>query len=365
MDYGYVLKRAWEIIWKFKILWIFGILAGFWQAGSSGGGNSGFRISSQDRVVFPEIQNFFNQLGPGEVTLLIILAIAIIVVLVVVAVVLGAIGRVGLIRGTLKAEQGASKLTFSELWREGLAFFWRVFGLNLLIALIVGFSVFILAPLGVILSIGTLGIILICLIPLLCLLIPLAWLVGILIEQANVALVVENVDIIEAIKRGWQVFIDHIGSMIVMGLILIIGVSVIGGLIIGLPLIAIAAPAALGITTGVFENARTGILISIVLFLIYLPFLLVFSGILRGYTQSAWTLTYLRLTRPPMPPMPLEAPPAAPLTEVEPPPAPQPAETPPAPVETPPGPPETPPVPPETPPNPTGEGMPRAKKSKK
>jgi hypothetical protein len=28
MDFGYVLKRAWEIIWKFKILW----LSGSWQA---------------------------------------------------------------------------------------------------------------------------------------------------------------------------------------------------------------------------------------------------------------------------------------------------------------------------------------------
>jgi len=27
MDYGNVLSRAWQIIWKHKVLWIFGILA--------------------------------------------------------------------------------------------------------------------------------------------------------------------------------------------------------------------------------------------------------------------------------------------------------------------------------------------------
>ncbi len=338
MDFGYVLKRAWQIIWKFKILWIFGILASCGQAGSSGGGNSGFRISSQDTTVFPQVQNYFNQLSPGAITLLIILAIIVVVVLVVLAILLGTIGRVGLIRGTVKAEQGAARLTFGELWREGLTYFWRVFGLNLLIGLVILFAVLILIVLGVILSIGTLGIFLICLIPLICLFVPIAWLVGILIEQANVALVVDNLDIIEAIKKGWHVFIDNIGSMIVMGLILIVGVSVIGGLILGLPLLAIAAPAALGIASGVFENARNGIILSVVFFLIYLPFLLLFSGILRGYTASAWTLTYLRLTRPPSP-LPVAA-----------------APVPPAPAEAPPAP----PAPVEVPPAPGNEGIPPA-----
>ncbi len=341
MDFGYVLRRAWEIIWKFKILWIFGILASCGQAGGSGGGNSGFRFSSQDTTAGSQIQNYFNQLSPGAVTLLIILAIIVVVILVVLAILLGTVGRVGLIRGTLKAEQGANRLTFSELWREGLTYFWRVFGLNLLIGLIILFAVIILIVLGVILSIGTLGIFLICLIPLICLLVPIAWLVSILVEQANVALVVDNLDIIEAIKKGWRVFIDNIGSMVVMGLILIVGVGVIGGLILGLPVLAIAAPAALGIATGVFENARNGIILSVVLFLVYLPFLLLFSGILRGYTASAWTLAYLRLTRPPAP-LPVVAPPTPP--------------TPPVPPEAPPAP----PAPVETPPTPGDEAAPPA-----
>jgi hypothetical protein len=310
MDFGYVLKRAGEIIWKFKVLWIFGILASCGQASGAGGSNSGYRFSSQDRVVGPYIQQFFNRINPGFIWLLVIIAIIIAIIIVVLAILLSTVGRVGLIQGTLKAERGASRLTFSELWREGLSYFWRVFGLNLLIGLIILFAVLIIAFLGIILSIGTLGVFLVCLIPLLCLLVPVAWLVGIIIEQANVALVVENLDIIEAIKKGWQVFINNIGTMIVMGLILIVGVTIIGGFIIGLPVLAIAAPVALGITTGVVENIRNGIIFSTVLFLIYLPFLLVFSGILRSYTTSAWTLTYLRLTTPPTAPLPVETPPS-------------------------------------------------------
>ena len=64
MDFGYVLKRAWQIIWKFKVLWIFGILASCGQAGSSGGSNSGYRFSSQDINIGPQIEGFFNRLNP-------------------------------------------------------------------------------------------------------------------------------------------------------------------------------------------------------------------------------------------------------------------------------------------------------------
>lgn len=297
MNFGAVLKRAWEIIWKFKILWIFGILASCGQGVGSWGENSGYRFSSQD--VSPRIQQYFNQLNPAVLTTLIIVAIIVVIILVILAILLGTVGRVGLIRGTVKAEQGAEQLTFGELWREGLAYFWRVFGLNLLIGLIIITAWIVIIVLGIVLSIGTLGIFLICLIPLLCLLIPVMWFVTIIIEQANIALVVENLDIIQALKRGWQVFIDNIGNMIVMGLILIVGISLIGGFIIGLPLLAVATPAIVGIATGTTDAVRTGLIVSAVFFLIYLPFLLLFSGILRGYIASAWTLTYLRLTGKP------------------------------------------------------------------
>jgi hypothetical protein len=78
MDFGYVLKRAWEIIWKFKVLWIFGILASCGQASGSGGSNSGYRFSSQESNFSPQIERFFNQLNPAIIALLIALGIFIV-----------------------------------------------------------------------------------------------------------------------------------------------------------------------------------------------------------------------------------------------------------------------------------------------
>jgi len=40
-NFGEVLTRAWQIIWKHKVLWIFGFLAGCGQSGSSVRGNFG------------------------------------------------------------------------------------------------------------------------------------------------------------------------------------------------------------------------------------------------------------------------------------------------------------------------------------
>jgi hypothetical protein len=333
MNFGYVLKRAWEIIWKFKVLWIFGILAGCGQASSSGGSNSGYRFSAQDTYIGPQIQNFFDRLGPLGLGTLIVIGVLVILVLVVLVILFATVGRIGLIRGTVKAEQGAEHLTFSELWRDSLTYFWRVFGLNLLIGLIIFFAFVILLILGIILTVGTIGIFLVCLIPLLCLLVPVMWFVYIIIEQANIALVVENLSITDAIRRGWQVFIENIGNMIVMGLILTVGVGLIGGAIIGLPLLAVAAPAAAGVATGITVNIRNGLILSGVFFVIYLPFLLVFSGILRAYTATGWALTYLHLTAKPSAPM------------VETPLPPQPPKAPEAPA--PPEPPQTPEVPTE------------------
>jgi len=317
MDFGYVLKHAWEIVWKFKVLWIFGILAGLGQASNSGGSNSGYRYSAGSDKLNPSIERFFAQLDTAQITLIITIAIIVVLVLIVLTILLGTIGRVGLIRGTMKAEQGAERLTFGELWRDGLTYFWRVFGLNLLIGLIIFLVILAIFIPGVILTVATLGLFVFCLLPIICVLVPALWVVSVVVEQANVALVVENLGIIAAIKRGWQVVRENIGNMIVMALILVLGVSLIGGFIIGLPIAVVIAPALIGVATGTSDALRNGLIIAGLLFAAYLPILLLLSGILRAYISSAWTLTYMRLSSHPVQPE-IEAPQTPEASDVQP-----------------------------------------------
>lgn len=296
MNYGEVLSRAWQIIWKHKALWLFGILAGCGNA-SGGSGNISYSFNNQDAP--PAMQNFFQgfeRLPDWQIAGLVGIVVVVTLVLVLLAIFLTTMGRIGIIHGTHQADEGASRLTFGNVFRGSLPYFWRVFLLNLLAGVVVIAIVFV----GVIVvmagTVLTLGLGLICLIPLLCLIVPLSWLLFVLIEQANIAIVVENKGVIDGWRRGWQVFKDNLGTMIVMGLILYVGVALIGGLIIGIPVMLIIFPALLaGLLGG--ENAfGSGLLVAGLCFVLYLPVLILLNGILTGYIESAWTLTYLRLT---------------------------------------------------------------------
>jgi hypothetical protein len=154
MDFGAVLSRAWQIIWKHKVMWIFGILASC----SSSNFGSNYRSSYQGDLG-PEVQNFFNQVQQWEIWLLVAIVAAVILILVVLAIFLGTIGRIGLIRGTQQAEAGSTQLIFSELFSGSMPYFWRVFGLNLLagLAVFVLFAILILGGIfGTILTLGLL-----------------------------------------------------------------------------------------------------------------------------------------------------------------------------------------------------------------
>lgn len=297
MEFGEVLSKAWQIIWKYKVLWIFGILAGCGTASNGASSNSGYRYSSQSGNLPPEINNLFQSGNQGLIFAIIAIIIVVVFLLIVLSLVLGTVGRVGLIRGTQMGDQNVDHLAFSELLNESLRYFWRVLGLNLLVGIFL-FVIYGVLILGYIIAgVATIGIAFVCLLPFICLLVPLSWIIQVILEQANVALVVENTGIMDAIQRGWNVVKTNVGPIILMGLILILGVGLIGGAIIALPIGIIVLPALTGAIFG-GRALSSGLLIAGLCFVAYLPVLLILSGILRAYTSSAWTLTYLRLTRP-------------------------------------------------------------------
>ncbi|HAE58039.1 MAG TPA: hypothetical protein DCG54_00625, partial [Anaerolineae bacterium] len=52
MNIGDILTRSWQIVWKYKILWVFGILASCVEGGGGGGGGggngSGYRFDGEE-----------------------------------------------------------------------------------------------------------------------------------------------------------------------------------------------------------------------------------------------------------------------------------------------------------------------------
>ena len=302
MDFGKVLTRSWEIIWKYKALWIFGILA---SCGSNFnfGGNFNYSIDSGDtRNLPPEFarffanwergfNQFFDERGWGFIVLLICLAILIGLLFWVI----GVFGQVGLIKGVVNAESGKKAIGFRSLASESWALLGKALGLSILLFIIPFGVVLLLGLAGAALTVATVGIALFCLIPLACLLIPIFLLYVIYMEVAIIALVKEGLSVGEALARGWEVFRSYLGSLIGMGLILLVG-GILVGIILAIPIAAIAAPALFGFLAQDSNAFGSGLTVSIILFLVALPFLILINGIVQSYIQSAWTLTYVQLT---------------------------------------------------------------------
>ena len=295
-NFGEILTRAWRITWKYKVLWIFGILAGC-ARGSGGRASSSYRNGPSDFNTPPELQRFAHQLenfGNWMVDnwwIFIIIGL-VVLLLIAISVFLGTIGRIGLIKGTYQADQEEPEtLVFGELFSASMPYFWRVFGLSFLIGLA---FLLLFVPLGI-LGVVTAGVGFLCLLPLICILIPVGWFVSVLIEQANRAIVLEDMGIQDALKRGWEIVKANVGPILIMSLILF-GISFVIGIIIALPIIIVVIPASIAFIVGK-GMSMTPMYTAIILTCVYIPVAWLANGILTTFTQSSWTLTYLQLTQ--------------------------------------------------------------------
>ncbi len=299
MDYGWVLKRAWEITWKFKGLWVLGILASCSGGGGGGGGGggssgTGYQFSGESDPRMLQFQRWIESI-PSEtwIAIAVIAGIAIFV-LGLVALALGVIGQGGLIAGFNQAENNGT-VTLGEAFRIGKANFWRLVGVRIVFWL--GGVLLAIALIAVVamIAIGTMGIGLLCLLPLLCLLIPAGALVGVYVMLTQVALVTEGLGVSESFRRSWEVLKQNLGPIIVIGLILLFG-SLVIGLVMALPLIAAVLPAAAGLAFGTDQSTTSGLVTAGLCLVVYLPLMIVANGILQTYVTGVWTLSFRQWT---------------------------------------------------------------------
>lgn len=280
MNIGEVLTRAWDIIWKNKVLWIFGLLASL--AGGSGGNN--FRYNFE--------QNGSTGAMPVNFPAwLIILLVMLGVVVLVIFVVLATLGRAGLVRGAWLADGGQTGLGFGQLFRDSQHYFWRVI---LLGVLVVAISLSLVLALAIP-TVLTAGIAALCLWPLFCLLVPFFIVLTVIVELAIIAIVGEDLSISDSLRRAWEVFRANLPMMIAVGVIVAI-VSFVIGFLASLPLIATLAPVFLLFNAGSGNVGNAAVVIGIILFVLYLPILLFVQSLITAYVETTWTVTFRRLT---------------------------------------------------------------------
>ena len=307
-NFGEVLSRAWQIIWKHKVLWIFGILASCGRSGGGnggGGGNTGFDTGGPDVQLPPQLEQLFERIAENATTF-IVLTIAIICVFWILAIFLSTIGKIGLIRGAWQVEGGTEKLIFGQLFSESMPYFWRMFGLSLVIFLPLLILISAAVAIGVVFGISAsqgsdasaLG--LVGMLPLflgcLCLLIPIGFVISMIVRQAERAIVLEDAGVLPSISRGWDIFRGNLGPVIIMAIILAV-IGLVAGFIIAIPVFIVVVPAVIAFVAGDGQNWTPMALAGICICL-YIPVSLLLNGIIVAYTESAWTLTYMQLVRP-------------------------------------------------------------------
>jgi len=277
MDYGALVKRALDIMWKFKYLWIFGF---FLEFGSGGGG-----FGNLPEKVKEPIGDFF-----GGIPLMSIIIPLILIGLVVflLFLILYIVSQGGLIHCVSRIESGENP-TLRDGWNAGVKNFWRILGIAI-IMLIFFFAaaVVTLGPFVVLLIVyKILGLLFaIILIPLFMVFFAVIMLISL---YAYRVCIIEGQGVFDSISGGWETLKNNLGKSLIVALIGIGStiIYIIGFLIVGLFL---ALPfIALGII-----NLFLGIALGVLVGLIYIA---VVSGAWGTYIDSLWTLAFLEMKK--------------------------------------------------------------------
>jgi len=327
MDYGEVLQKAWKVFWKNKILWIFGILAGCGNNGGGGGNSSNnFNFGNKngqngDTPNFDQLQPFLkgteSWFNEQNVWIIVGILFLFVILVIVIQALIGAIGRAGLIYGSAKADadaQGIGNLSFGEVFNHSLRYFMRIFLMQLIIGLVIAIPILIVVAILVVAGVATQGIGMVAILPFfcvcMCLLIPVSWFVNVLLEQSSVAIVTEELGMVDGLKRGWEVIKNNIGPIIIMTLIVYVGGGIIN-LILSIPVLIVMIPLIIAFVGGLASGQQSlmvgGVLVFILAVCGLSLLMQILTGIVQTYIGACWTLTFRRLTapKPPAEPLPL------------------------------------------------------------
>lgn len=284
-DFGEVLTRARQITWRYKNLWLAGIVMSLVSlllvpiSLALNPAFSSFAIPSEVNRQLPSVM-----LANVSLILLTVLSIPLFVI---------GISIPSL--ATVQLEQGSENVNFGQLIRGVFPYFWRILGIVLLVWVGMFLATIILIASIIFFSVLTLGLGLLCAVPLFILLILLAILVYALMEQAVSAVLVDNLGVSSALQRARKLVEKNPGLMTLMSIINYLG-AIVAILIISILTMIPMFGSNLGAEPDVQPLERLSR--NMILWtLAFLPFYAVFQGILVTFLQSCWTLIYLRLMR--------------------------------------------------------------------
>jgi hypothetical protein len=287
-DYSNILTRAGQITWKHKSIW-------------------GLLMLPVLTAFLPFILFFILFLviiGIAEwdvsETMFVVLTIVFLLLFGLSAAVNYAVGSLfnsAATLGIVRAERGEGSTKFMDLLRDGAPYFWRILGLILVVNLTIGLIFTIFNLLAFVLILVTIGMASICLQPIMILLMPFMFLMVGVLEAAQIAIVVEGMSVMDAVKRALQVVRAHVWKYVIITLIVYFGSSILTSIFITpLMLPIFFVPFLLGL--GHEISGQSVVLISVLFSCIFIPLMILISGVLGVFMKASLDITYLRLTSP-------------------------------------------------------------------
>ena len=327
MNYTQTIKRALQITWRYKVLWIFGILLALTGGGGGGGGGGGSGSYGPGRDGDNPFRGLnMNSLGLdridwGAVAGVVALCCCLFLILAVIGVIVHYVARVALYRSVDQIEETGTAPT----WRQGFRLGWssRAFRIWLL-DLIVGIPFAIIAILLLLLGAA----------PLLLLLVKseAATALGIIftvgLELLIILLLIIASVIVSVLGQFWAREIAladrSIGQALTLGYalaksrakdagimwLLTFGLGLIYGIasiLLVIMLVLFGGVAGAGLGYAVYAATQTvwlGVLVGLPIFLVILVIPLAFvEGLWQVFESVTWTLIYRAVSRTPVAPV--------------------------------------------------------------
>jgi hypothetical protein len=346
INIGKILKRAWHILWNYRVLWIFGILLAMTGAGRGGGGNGGsgnsgyqgsngyqgftqstnptvqelnrwFMLNIEPLFVHPE-QHIATFVWIGVGLFLFILIVNLLLALVRYPT------ETAVIRMVDEYEQTGTKVGFRQGWKMGWnrrAF--RMWVIDLVVSLPVIVLLTVLGGLGLLIYfsvkngsqaaiatsiVATIG----CAFLFIFAFIVLMVMLGLLRQFFVRAAALENNGIGDSFRKGWEMFKRNWKSAALMWLVML-GIGIAAGIVmliiffllipayivLILPAVIVGAIPGLAVfgITSIFASGPLawilGILAALPFFftIVFAPLAFV-SGLYSIFESNVWTLTY-------------------------------------------------------------------------
>lgn len=297
MEYTKILKRAWQITWRHKALWLFGFfLALFSGGGGGGGGGQGaqYTAGSGDLV------------QPAWILSIVPVLIIIALLMVVAGIIIVPLSRAALIAMVSEVEETGDTRARTG-WRIGWSRFLRLLGIGLLIGIPAAIVAIVLVALGasplllLLFERRVLSFVAILLTAILMLLALGILIVGgvalsIMGQLAYRQCVLDKKGVFDSIRDGYRLGRKNLRQVGAVWLLLF-GVDLATGIVmVPLALAVVAFAAVPGILVYMAtEAAAPALVIGLPLVVLGFLFLTILAGIVQVARSATWTLAYLEL----------------------------------------------------------------------